>query len=334
MHHGEKYYSVQILRGAAAIMVVVHHASIQLYGKVPGAVEFLWPSSGVDLFFLISGFVMVVSTASRPVGPAQFLLDRATRVVPLYWLATLAMLFVLALSGQSVPLINIAKSLFFIPHNNILGALAPVLFVGWTLNYEALFYVFFAATLAFGGRIQFLFLTFVFLAMVASKDYLQDIDPAFQAWTSPLLVEFLVGMSIAFLRRWLAALPITAGSVFVIAGVTALLALAWTGAASHRVIIYGLPMSLLLAGFISLERHIRFDKWSLGQLLGAASYSIYLVHPFVVIALPLSIARADLYLYYLAAFFISIVAGICLYQYLESPLTRTVKGMHRTTRAA
>ena len=80
---------IQYLRGIAAILVVWFHATIQVDG-VSTYFSSSFGASGVDLFFVISGFIMVVTTAGKDVTPQRFFVLRIIRVVPLYWLATLA----------------------------------------------------------------------------------------------------------------------------------------------------------------------------------------------------------------------------------------------------
>ena len=112
--------SAQYLRGLAALMVVWHHARDQLVGLMQ-----LFPNGigakGVDLFFVISGFIMYVTTANTQQSTLQFWWRRIKRVVPLYWFFTLLM--VLLWIGRptlfktlSVSWETLIQSLFFIPH--------------------------------------------------------------------------------------------------------------------------------------------------------------------------------------------------------------------------
>ena len=152
---------IQILRAVAALMVVLHHARL----SVPGSDA--WPSfgaAGVDIFFVISGFVMAYTTSivsSRPVAEVastgllakagKFLRKRVVRVVPLYWLA------LLWTSRRDLMHAHIGtdlvKDFLFLPHpNNVFHSwLAPTLQQGWTLNYEAFFYILFAVAILFGA---------------------------------------------------------------------------------------------------------------------------------------------------------------------------------------
>jgi exopolysaccharide production protein ExoZ len=143
--------SIQYLRAVAAVMVPYHHARARL----PGIYEVLpnpLGGAGVDLFFVISGFIMVITTAGRGSRPGDFMLRRIARIVPSYWFYTTALaLFIVAMPGVlnlSVTLPHYLESIFFVPHvsrDNQLSfctgerSLQPLLQPGWTLNFEMFF---------------------------------------------------------------------------------------------------------------------------------------------------------------------------------------------------
>ena len=84
--------SIQILRAFAALLVVFHHARYQIQDFEVFFHGGIWPfgQAGVDIFFVISGFIMWVTTHDRRTTPLRFMTNRIVRIVPLYWLLTLA----------------------------------------------------------------------------------------------------------------------------------------------------------------------------------------------------------------------------------------------------
>ena len=141
--------SIQALRVIAAFMVLAFHVSLEVAKLTPAAV--LTPgSAGVDLFFVISGFVMLYSSErlfGRPWASAQFFKRRLVRIVPLYWLATTALVLLVAPFAGTKAVI---ASLLFWPYP---AGGAPLLNVGWTLNIEMFFYLVFAAALLAKSRV-------------------------------------------------------------------------------------------------------------------------------------------------------------------------------------
>jgi peptidoglycan/LPS O-acetylase OafA/YrhL len=142
--------NVQALRGLAALLVVFVHLDNLLLAI--GLSTF--GGAGVDIFFVISGFIMVYTTADRHVTPWSFMADRIARIVPIYWLITLAVFCIALVSPMLLQATRadwneLVKSLFFIPFTKADGVVAPMFYVGWTLNYEMFFYLLFALGLAF-----------------------------------------------------------------------------------------------------------------------------------------------------------------------------------------
>ena len=142
--------TIQVARGVAANLVVFSHlffveSKYMIGGVLPPFT--LYGISGVDLFFVLSGFIMV-AVAGRDIGPIEFLWRRATRIYPTYWLVSLAVLAVAIVaptivnSSIQVP-ISLWRSFLLIPDRTL-----PLLAVGWTLVHEMYFYLVFAIILA------------------------------------------------------------------------------------------------------------------------------------------------------------------------------------------
>ncbi|RWD73153.1 MAG: acyltransferase [Mesorhizobium sp.] len=265
---------MQYLRGLAACAVVCFHIREQFGGP------FDVGAAGVDVFFVISGFIMWVTTAGRPTNPWRFMGRRITRIVPLYWIVTLLTAMGILMKPQFFydhffSVANFVGSLFFLP---ILqeDALHPIVVQGWTLCYEMMFYLVFTLVLLLGERWRFGILVGALAAIVA----LHFVLPAgyARAFTDPVVIEFAAGVVVG--RLWLqgARLPLGAGLAMSGAGILLLTAGQWFDAHLPRALLWGLPAALIVAGAVFAERARPFKPDALPTFLGDASYSIYLWH--------------------------------------------------------
>ncbi|MCY0148321.1 acyltransferase [Hoeflea sp. G2-23] len=298
------------LRGAAAIGVVFAHA----YGATDLPFEFPRhaPQIGVDIFFAISGFVMMFAHREQfgsKANAASFLRKRAIRIVPLYWLLTLLAValgifapFLFRNTAAFTPEWVIG-SLLFIPVSSPDGFTVPVLGVGWTLNYEAIFYVIFAAGMLAPIRYG---LPFVVAALIV-------IVPSY-----PMSVEFLFGMAVAWtvqsrpemLRAYRPALML-----LVLCAIPATLFVPPEDG-FVRAIAWGIPAAALVALIVTAKRAFG------GSVLGDASYAIYLVQVFTLPAafkLFRGLGLDNPFAAIAFAVALTIAAGIVLWYAFEKP---------------
>ncbi|MXN46536.1 acyltransferase family protein [Shinella kummerowiae] len=319
-------YGIQYLRAFAALAVVVFHAAER------SGFAFAIGAAGVDVFFVISGFIMWVIVERRPVSPGRFLIDRIRRIVPIYWLAT-ALMVAGGLAGLFPNLVltagHVLASFFFVPlPSPSSGGLWPVLVQGWTLNYEMFFYVVFAACLALPRSFLLPAMVLVFVGLVAIGFAVESSNPLIVTYTRPIILEFVAGMLIG--RLWLAGwVPNAFASLVLIVG--ALVGFALIG-------ILRLPFDewtcgplacALVYGTAALETRGRVPRLRLPAVLGDASYSIYLWHTFAISV----VAKAGMmlglasWLVLLASFLVGTLAGLCGYYLIERPLLRGAGGM-------
>ncbi|WP_411886113.1 acyltransferase family protein [Polaromonas sp. YR568] len=339
-----QFTGVQILRFAAAMLVVVMHITQAISIHITGAgPSHYWGagSAGVDIFFVISGFVMAMSTSSLPAGgPARssqlgaawvFMRRRLLRIAPLYWFYTLLKVALLlampALAARSsVEPGHLAASLFFIPAISPWGLVQPTLPVGWTLNFEMLFYAVFAAAIALGApRIRFCLAAFgvVFLA-----GYFLPDSTALNFYAQTIVFEFILGVCIAHAYlRFRRAAPL-AGLIVMAAGALFMFAPDW-GHTADRFATWGCGAALVVLGAVWLEPWtLRAPLASRLSFLGDASYSIYLSHTFVVPAGVQALKRLgvqDSLAIVLAVGLAVVVAGCLSYVWLERPMTAFFK---------
>jgi exopolysaccharide production protein ExoZ len=332
--------SVQYLRALAAMMIVVYHGTLA-WQKANGYENPLdWLSSGVDIFFVISGFIMVFTTQrSTIMAPAEFYRRRLVRIVPLYWCMTSVMLAVVLVAPNVVQssVFNlphvIASYLFFPWPHPVLPEQWPLLMPGWTLNYEMFFYLIFGALLLIRRLQTRVWAVCAILAvLVACQSLVSDDNSAAAFYTNSIVLEFAAGAVIGYL--FITRLQ---ASAFVAVGVALLTvaALGWStldpyAVAAPRAIGYGLPAAFLVAGTVYLDRKVP-SIWLL-KLLGDASYSIYLVHFMAQAAVTMFWRRAGIGFpttYADAAFLIlqivgGAIAGVVVYLLIERPATATV----------
>lgn len=336
-----QFTGVQILRFVAAMLVVAMHITEAISLRIPAAgIEQYWAvgSSGVDIFFIISGLVMAMSTAGLPAGDASrlsaawvFMKRRLMRIAPLYWFYTLlkvAMVFALpSLVLRSVmDSEHLLASLLFIPAKNSSGLIQPTLPVGWTLNFEMLFYGLFALAIALGvARIRFCLLVF-FLIFMAGRFFPEAAPLTF--YSQSLVFEFVLGMCIAHVFLNFRTLPPLAGLISAAVGLVVMFGINWSSSAD-RLSTWGAGAALMVLGAVWLEPWtIRIRMASRLSFMGDASYSIYLSHTFVVPAAVLAfktLGVQDSLIIVPAVALIVIVTGCFSYVWLERPMTSFLK---------
>ncbi|MER8549651.1 acyltransferase [Mesorhizobium sp. M0074] len=317
----QQYTSIQVLRGLAALMVVIYHLPAAL-GMLDLRIPVL--NSGVDLFFVISGFVMVLSTENRRADHRAFLMQRFTRVVPFYWVMTFLMVAALWLfAGRAVFLEQITNSLLFIAYlDTVTGYVQPVLGVGWTLNLEILFYILFAATMRFGTLTQMAMVGVVFAIAVAARIVFKPAaDTVLFFYTTPILFEFLAGMALGHLVGRLARLPTVLGVSALVFAIVSMLVMV-LGFNLPRTLAQGIPALILVAGCISLESYFRLFAPRLLARLGDASYSLYLTHPIVLLATAPVVASVSVSPWLAGMVIVTacIAVSLASYSFVEKPI--------------
>jgi exopolysaccharide production protein ExoZ len=317
-------YGIQYLRAFAALAVVVFHAA-EKTGH-----HFAIGAAGVDIFFVISGFIMWVISDRRALTPAGFLYERVRRIAPVYWLATTTMVAggILGLfPNLMLTTQHIIASLFFIPvRSPSSDEIWPVLVQGWTLNFEMFFYLIFALSLFLERRWRLMAVAAAFTALVLSGSLMSSQNPIFLTYTRPIMLEFIAGMFIG--QAWLKGrvLGPQPGLVLVILSIGGFLALQ----------VFKLPFDefncgplavALVAGTLSLEAAGRIGRWHVFAFLGDASYSIYLWHTFAISVVAKLGGSVGLHpgITFAVAVIGGAVLGSCAYILLERPLTKLFK---------
>jgi exopolysaccharide production protein ExoZ len=337
------YKSLQYLRAAAAILVLFFHASSH------GDIGFTIGQAGVDIFFVISGFIMWSVTAARPTSPSTFVVQRLIRIVPAYWVVTLfmvvgAMAVPAFFPNLLTPPMHVALTLLFIPHASPYGTPFPILVPGWTLNYEMFFYALVAATLAVPGRSRAAVITVILGLLIAVGVFIQTDAVLVRTYTSPLMLEFVAGVWIGVFAHRLPGRRVS--GVVALAGASAFAVqagmhnigdtwpiLLWGEPGYWRALLWGVPAACIVAGVIGWERHGATRTSRIGLFLGAASYSIYLVHSIVIAAVWHFMRNQNLFAFAAVAIPAALGISLLFYVAIERPSTealrRLLKGRSR-----
>jgi exopolysaccharide production protein ExoZ len=284
--------SIQYLRAFAALSVLITHVLQWPLGELNFTL-LKTGRLGVEVFFVISGFIMTMIAGDGAFRPERFLRRRALRIVPAYWAATfLVTALALALPSQfrtTVPTIGgLIKSLLFIPS---LDPKAPLLLLGWTLNFEAFFYVVFASLFFLRSELRTLVLCALFAALVATGLNLRDPSHVQDFYTSMSLIGFCAGTLVAQLYRhgWLP--PDSMVRQALIGAMLVLLVdfyvVPWADVdrtpLPEHLLMTITAVSIVLVG-LQIEVAGLLPRFATLKYLGDASYSLYLFHLFAIAA--------------------------------------------------
>ncbi len=346
----ETLHRLQYLRALAALTVVLSHGLIKLdrICEIQG-----WPvlglsidgTFGVDIFFVISGFLMC-TTASGEFGAqgaaVRFLTRRIIRIVPLYWLFIFVEVALRTANpgaaGQSFGPTEVLLSLAFIPYGLQDGIFRPVVGVGWSLDYEMFFYALFACGLLLRREAGLVLIALALVLLVTLGQRSEPSGTIAVAWSAPVLLEFLFGVGLGRLylagreRGW--SLPLQAP--FVMAVLIVVSENLWFPADDRHALGWR-PLHWALAVLIvAINAFAQPDRrtetsWSgrVLQALGDSSYSLYLSHPVVLTITAriwITLGLGALPVYYVLAVLASLGAGWLVHVWIEKPLLARLMG--------
>jgi len=333
-----KLANVQALRGIAATMVVFFHALVYFFSFPVNVPMPRWASfgaSGVDVFFVISGFVMVYVTRNRFgsfAAQGRFLLDRVLRIYPFYWVATLPVIVACVLFPKltfiSLNGGTLLDSLLLLPQKDF-----PLLRVGWTLVHEMYFYIVFSFFLL-GKREGLVRKLCVWALLVGCASLFLPAPWLEIPWvhlaSNPLTLEFIAG---CFLGLIVWPKGFRHGPLLLVCG----FALLWLGTLTMpfppmepgcmRHLYLGLPSIFIVGVALAMENNARTLHGAWLQRLGDASFQIYLWHVTVISA----VSRASLklpipnVLRLCLTITCALTVGYLVYWWIEKPLRKLTK---------
>ncbi len=339
------FSNIQVLQAAAAYSVVGLHL-VDSWNNYTGAhfgysIDF--PGGFNGLFFVISGFVNAEATRNRATKPLEFIRKRLVRIIPLYWALSVAIfittLFGLKTLGIETPdLRRLILSLFFLPtfENGVL--VSPTLFVGWTLNFQVPFYLLFGLALSFERYVckeitlSACITVLYILSMIIKR-------PELGYYLDELLLGFVLGLLISrlhcgcpsFLERIRLEIFVTClaiGSVFLVG--TALIS---TGVLlQHQHAFIAIAGAMMVFGAVGLEAKGMVMRRKVVLLQGAASYSIFLVHPLILqfagkamILTGLNVTIPGTLIGYGVTLALVSITGTAIHLYIERPVSEALR---------
>ena len=315
-----KIDSIQVLRFFAAFSVMMVHLPMFEFG--------IW---GVDIFFVISGFIMMYVTENNE---KFFLLKRIFRIVPLYWILTLGV-FALAifvpdvLNNTTANIVHLIKSLFFIPFDKNGTGHFPILFLGWTLNFEVIFYFLFSLSLVFFKENRMIACSIFIIIFLVFNKIFSEKNFIFETYANDIFIEFIFGMILFTIwKKYKNKISTNLSNHFICLAILLVSIFILNYYNFSRSVSYGLPSLILAVYFLFFLNHLKFPKILVS--LGDASYCIYLLHPYVIqfFYKILEINEYDIIIELVFTLIISIIVfivSLLIYKFIEFPINGSLR---------
>jgi len=333
--------SIQYLRGIAALLVVLSHIAWKNI-QAGGSTMHWWHEAGtfgVDIFFIISGYIMVYITQNmhqKPHNIRIFLKKRFIRIIPLYWFYTLIALAIFILMPERVNSAgggtDILKSFFLLPlasnENYLIG-------VGWTLHYEFLFYILFSFGLILSRKTGNIVVVSAILFSVLFSIFIpmDGMSYIFYTFLNDIFIEFALGIFLYFILLQVKNIHWVLSLSSIILGILSFYYLHTGGnfTGVHH-IDTGTSAFLICFGMLSFEYLWKKRECKLLTILGNSSYSIYLLHPFILVAVVMISSKLENILplsenlLIIIMLISSLVGGYISHVFIEKPL---IKGANK-----
>ncbi len=330
--------NIQLLRAIAALLVILHHAypHYKAMGGDIRAIEVVshWGFIGVDIFFVISGFIMAYTAfnKSRSIDSAKvFLKHRLFRIYLGYWpFFFMALLLTYITNPDKLPSLDIVGS-FWLTNIDMYKLILPI---SWSLGYELYFYFLFLFTFFISiDRLRYiiptLFGSLVLISILVEIGIAQD-----SFFYSSSLLEFFGGVLLYQFREYLM------GRLFLVISI-AVVVVAYYYTIEYelknglyRVASFGVGAIFLTLAFLIIEYRGLYSANRYAIALGDASYTLYLSHIIIINLFYFAGVRAIFtdeelpFLGLLAIVVITILFSLTYYKYIEKPLYhRAIKGV-------
>lgn len=350
-----KFYNLQALRAIAALLVVLVHmkdAEQKLGGATILGDWTAFGVVGVDLFFVLSGFVMVFTTESKAGGASDalsFFYSRVTRIYPIWWLTLTALVIFWMVKPDLVYSGNYTDPNFVKDYLLIIGDQAPLLAVGWTLIHEMYFYFVFMLILLlpYGPRFRlYCILAWAGLVMLGSAVLAPKEPNIVSLAFNPLTLEFIIGALIAYAWRftqgrfgWSAlSIGLIWGALscyaYVLAPIDERVSIIGHADEAIRVLLFGAPCGLIVYGAVAVEARKSISADNPLVAIGDWSYSLYLTHMLTLNAGAIMLRKFSNESLYDNFLILPILVAVCIivsaicYKFFEQPTTRLFKKLY------
>ncbi|MFC4262689.1 acyltransferase family protein [Ferruginibacter yonginensis] len=339
---------IQVLRGVASLLVVLFHTTSLIKESIHlnfiGGF-FLFGGAGVDIFFVLSGFIIAYSSQQlhyKNNSFTSFLKRRFVRVFPVYWviitllLALQIMLPTFYNNQYNLNASNLLSTFLLLPQHTMLNG------VSWTLSYEIFFYILFSLSFLIPNKKVLTVISVLYLAIIILLPLMGFINHS--SWYYfvffPMNIEFFMGIAIAvFMKKIslnLGKILVLLGTIlFLCAGVLYNNDIALVAGFFNRVIFFGVPSFFIIAGVVRLEQQKQIKTNRILNSLGTASYSLYLIHlPIIAAFLKLTgkyFNQSAILLHVFALFIIIFICvlSIIFFNVIEKPLIKKLNSIIR-----
>lgn len=346
MPHTKKLEQIQILRAVAALSVVIYHQKL----------AFHFGRFGVDIFFVLSGYLMCLVTTNYKRSPIYFIKTRIARIIPLYWMMTIVTVIACFFYPQlftytEISFQKIFFSLFFIPYYKTGNIINPVLSVGWTLSYEMLFYTLLTFSIWIKKN-ELIVVVFSFIIFTAIRvNSIESENPYLDFVGNPIIWEFFLGI-IAY--RFRNSIKHHCSKLVLL--MVVFLSYSYMGyknwinfgaedvifSGFNRLFFFGVPSFLFVISFTSFEFNAWNKKFKYFIIyIGDSSYSIYLTHLFVVASVSFLYRKQNFlehqflteFAFLFLGIVLSLVVGGLTYYFIEKSINawakKTINRDHR-----
>lgn len=334
---------IQMLRGIACILVALMHITVtfsETYHLPFLGNIFKFGGSGVDIFFVLSGFIITYSNRqyiTKAASIGKFLIKRAIRIFPIYWIIiSIFVLLQLLLPSFyrthfQLTATNIISTYLLFPNHEMING------VSWSLTNELFFYIIFTFAILIPFKKYSLLLLLVFFIVLLLFPLTSFNTSNKNEFTKllifPMNIEFLLGISVVLLvdyfpKKWCTPFLITGIGLFILSALFSNNRLVFFNNDYNRVLMFGFPSFLIILAVVKYELAVSIKVNKLFSQLGDASYSINLFHLPIVVAFYKIMVKLNVtnhlltVIFSLGLFFFICLMGVFIYKKIESPLIK------------